>query len=98
MCRCDGMVDVADSKSADGDIVWGRVPSSETLDPSAFEASGVFPFLQQEASISLCFFTVLSAVLSTILFQTLVLMPGSMITTLLIFDAEVFFDDVSRCA
>jgi hypothetical protein len=27
-----------------------------------------------------------------------VLMPGSMITTLLIFDAEVFFDDVSRCA
>ena len=102
MCRCDGMVDVADSKSADGDIVWVRVPppapSSETLDTSAFEASSVFPFLQQEASISLCFFTVLSAVLSTILFQTLVLMPGSMITTLLIFDAEVFFDDVSRCA
>ena len=26
MCRCDGMVDVADSKSADGDIVWVRVP------------------------------------------------------------------------
>ena len=25
-CRCDGMVDVADSKSADGDIVWVRVP------------------------------------------------------------------------
>ena len=101
MCRCDGMVDVADSKSAGGDSVWVRVPpapSSETLDPSAFEASSVFPFLQQEASISLCFFTVLSAVLSTILFQTLVLMPGSMITTLLIFDAEVFFDDVSRCA
>ena len=24
--RCDGMVDVADSKSADGDIVWVRVP------------------------------------------------------------------------
>ncbi len=96
------LVDVADSKSADGDIVWVRVPppapSSETLDTSAFEASSVFPFLQQEASISLCFFTVLSAVLSTILFQTLVLMPGSMITTLLIFDAEVFFDDVSRCA
>ena len=102
MCRCDGMVDVADSKSAGGDSVWVRVPppapSSETLDTSAFEASSVFPFLQQEASISLCFFTVLSAVLSTILFQTLVLMPGSMITTLLIFDAEVFFDDVSRCA
>ena len=102
MCRCDGMVDVADSKSADGDIVWVRVPppapSPKTLDTSAFEASSVFPFLQQEASISLCFFTVLSAVLSTILFQTLVLMPGSMITTLLIFDAEVFFDDVSRCA
>ena len=101
-CRCDGMVDVADSKSAGGDSVWVRVPppapSSETLDTSAFEASSVFPFLQQEASISLCFFTVLSAVLSTILFQTLVLMPGSMITTLLIFDAEVFFDDVSRCA
>ena len=96
------LVDVADSKSAGGDSVWVRVPpsaqSSETLDTSAFEASSVFPFLQQEASISLCFFTVLSAVLSTILFQTLVLMPGSMITTLLIFDAEVFFDDVSRCA
>ena len=26
MRRCDGMVDVADSKSADGDIVWVRVP------------------------------------------------------------------------
>ncbi len=26
VCRCDGMVDVADSKSADGDIVWVRVP------------------------------------------------------------------------
>ena len=25
-CRCDGMVDVADSKSADGNIVWVRVP------------------------------------------------------------------------
>lgn len=49
MCRCDGMVDVADSKSADGDIVWVRVPPqapfSETLDPSAFEASGVSSFL-----------------------------------------------------
>ena len=49
MCRCDGMVDVADSKSADGNIMWVRVPppapSSETLDPSAFEASGVSSFL-----------------------------------------------------
>ena len=49
MCRCDGMVDVADSKSADGDIVWVRVPppapSSETLDTSAFEASSVSSFL-----------------------------------------------------
>ena len=26
MCRCDGMVDVADSKSAGGDSVWVRVP------------------------------------------------------------------------
>ena len=26
MCRCDGMVDVADSKSAGGDTVWVRVP------------------------------------------------------------------------
>ena len=25
-CRCDGMVDVADSKSAGGDSVWVRVP------------------------------------------------------------------------
>ena len=43
------LVVVADSKSADGDIVWVRVPppapSSETLDPSAFEASGVSSFL-----------------------------------------------------
>ena len=50
--KCAGvmeLVDVADSKSADGDIVWVRVPppapSSETLDPSAFEASGVSSFL-----------------------------------------------------
>ena len=26
MCRCDGMVDVADSKSAGGDTVWVRAP------------------------------------------------------------------------
>ena len=26
LCRCDGMVDVADSKSAGGDSVWVRVP------------------------------------------------------------------------
>ena len=43
------LVDVADSKSAGGDTVWVRVPppapSSETLDPSAFEASGVSSFL-----------------------------------------------------
>ena len=49
MCRCDGMVDVADSKSAGGDSVWVRVPppapSSETLDTSAFEASSVSFFI-----------------------------------------------------
>ena len=50
--KCAGvmeLVDVADSKSAGGDSVWVRVPppapSSETLDPSAFEASGVSSFL-----------------------------------------------------
>ena len=49
MCRCDGMADVTDSKSVGSDTVWVRVPppapSSETLDPSAFEASGVSSFL-----------------------------------------------------
>lgn len=28
MCRCDGMVDVADSKSAGSDTVWVQVPPS----------------------------------------------------------------------
>ena len=31
MCRCDGMVDVADSKSAGGDSVWVRVPPPAPL-------------------------------------------------------------------
>ena len=39
------LVDVADSKSADGDIMWVRVPPpappSEALGTSAFEAPGV---------------------------------------------------------
>ena len=39
MCRCDGMVDVADSKSADGDIVWVRVPP-----PAPLEKTGVLRF------------------------------------------------------
>ena len=43
------LVDVTDSKSVGSDTVWVRVPppapSSETLDPSAFEASGVSSFL-----------------------------------------------------
>ena len=43
------LVDVADSKSADGDIMWVRVPPpappSETLGTSAFEAPGVSVFL-----------------------------------------------------
>ena len=26
LCRCDGMVDVTDSKSVGGDTVWVRVP------------------------------------------------------------------------
>ena len=43
------LVDVADSKSADGDIMWVRVPPpappSEALGTSAFEAPGVSFFL-----------------------------------------------------
>ena len=43
------LADVTDSKSVGSDTVWVRVPppapSSETLDPSAFEASGVSSFL-----------------------------------------------------
>ena len=39
MCRCDGMVDVADSKSAGGDSVWVRVPP-----PAPLEKTGVLRF------------------------------------------------------
>ena len=39
MCRCDGMVDVADSKSAGGDSVWVRVPP-----PAPPEMTGFFRF------------------------------------------------------
>lgn len=39
MCRCDGMVDVADSKSAGGDTVWVRVPP-----PAPLEKTGVLRF------------------------------------------------------
>ena len=41
--RCDGMVDVADSKSADGDIVWVRVPPPappRQKKPAAFRFRG----------------------------------------------------------
>ena len=42
MCRCDGMVDVADSKSADGDIVWVRVPppAPDKQNPNQFIPMG----------------------------------------------------------
>ena len=36
MCRCDGMVDVADSKSAGGDTVWVRVPPPAPLETTGF--------------------------------------------------------------
>lgn len=39
MCRCDGMVDVADSKSAGGNSVWVRVPP-----PAPLEKTGVLRF------------------------------------------------------
>ena len=45
MCRCDGMVDVADSKSADGDIVGVRVPPPAPLGMTGFlgfEGPGFF--------------------------------------------------------
>ena len=37
MCRCDGMVDVADSKSAGGNSMWVRVPP-----PAPLEKTGIF--------------------------------------------------------
>ena len=36
MCRCDGMVDVADSKSAGGNSVRVRVPPPAPLDMTGF--------------------------------------------------------------
>ena len=98
MCRCDGMVDVADSKSAGGDSVWVRVtppaPSSETLDPSAFEASSVSFFIYALSTkmqgILPCSLRVLSYTFTQIL--------GLMLTTLVILVADVLLDVVSRWA
>ena len=56
MCRCDGMVDVADSKSAGGDSVWVRVPPPAPLENTEFFHSG-------KAQYFLIFSPVLSSVL-----------------------------------
>ena len=98
MCRCDGMVDVADSTSAGGNSVWVRVPppapSSETLDPSAFEASSVSFFIYALSTkmqgILPCSLRVLSYTFTQIL--------GLMLTTLVILVADVLLDVVSRWA
>ena len=56
MCRCDGMVDVADSKSAGGDSVWVRVPPPAPLENTEFFHSG-------KAQYFLIFSPILSSVL-----------------------------------
>ena len=95
------LVDVADSKSAGGDSVWVRVPppapSSETLDTSVFEASGVFFFVNKKCDFSVLVLSVFSPVLSKFSrAYTFTLMPGLMLTTLVILVAEVLLDAVSR--
>ena len=47
MCRCDGMVDVADSKSAGGDSVWVRVPppAPNQYNPNPFPVGDGFGFI-----------------------------------------------------
>lgn len=84
------LVDVADSKSADGDIVGVRVPPPAPLGmtgfleferPSFFVASGQFspefsPVTPRSHRVSW--------------------IPGEILSTLLILDAEVLFAAVSR--
>ena len=52
MCRCDGMVDVADSKSAGGDSVWVRVPPPAPA-KGRHGARHALPFSHIEASAGL---------------------------------------------
>ena len=52
MCRCDGMVDVADSKSAGGDSVWVRVPPPAPK-KGRHGARHALPFSHIEASAGL---------------------------------------------
>ena len=92
------LVDVVDSKSTGGDTVPVRVrspaPSSETLDPSAFEASSVSFFIyalsMKMQGILPCSLRVLSYTFTQIL--------GLMLTTLVILVADVLLDVVSRWA
>ena len=98
MCRCDGMVDVADSKSAGGDSVWVRVPPpappTETLGISAFETPGVSFFLR----FVIRRYKRICSILPSILSYTFAQMLGAMLTTLVIFVADVLLDVVSKWA
>ena len=51
MCRCDGMVDVADSKSADGDIVWVRVPPPAPCQKKPSCSASIGGFFLSESEI-----------------------------------------------
>ena len=92
------LADVTDSKSVGSNTVWVRVPppapSSETLDPSAFEASSVSFFIYALSTkmqgILPCSLRVLSYTFTQIL--------GLMLTTLVILVADVLLDVVSRWA
>ncbi len=44
-CRCDGMVDVTDSKSVGGDTVWVRVPPPAPAPPRATLPGAGFVFM-----------------------------------------------------
>ena len=46
-CRCDGMVDVTDSKSVGGDTVWVRVPPPAPAPPRATLPGAGFVFMME---------------------------------------------------
>ena len=84
------LVDVADSKSADGDIVGVRVPPPAPLGMTGFlgfERPGFFlpfgEFSPEFSPIAFCF-------------HRLACMPGEILIALLILVADVFFASVSK--